>query len=399
MKRCERMSREELLREIEALSREKDLILMTQKVALRESEDRYRRMLETANEGVWVIDAKGITSFVNVKMAVILGYLPQEMIGRHLFEFMDEPHRELAAAKLAQRRLGEREQFDFPLRGKDGSQVWTQVCTSPIFDHDRRYLGSLAMVSDITARRRAEEALCQSEAQYRAIIQAFDGLIYICSADFRIQFLNDKMKERTGYDATGEYCYRVLHDREDVCPWCVNERVLAGESVRWEVLSPKDNRWYEVSNTPIYNVDGTVSKQALITDITARKRTEAELLKQKRILSQAAKLARLGAWEWDAAQDAVTPSEQWLDLHGAPGDLSLDGVVDLAHPDDRDRLRRAFWEALDGTADLDLEYRIVRRGSGELRYVHALGEVSRDPEGKPLALLGVVQDVTQLFAM
>jgi light-regulated signal transduction histidine kinase (bacteriophytochrome) len=110
-------------------------------------------------------------------------------------------------------------------------------------------------------------------------VEAFDGLIYICSEDYRIEFMNEELIKRTGHDATGELCYRVLHDRDSVCPWCVKERVLEGETVRWEIESPKDNRWYYVVNTPIYNADGTISKQAMILDITDRKKMEEALEK------------------------------------------------------------------------------------------------------------------------
>jgi PAS domain S-box-containing protein len=277
LKQYESMSRGELIKEIEALRQEKSLLLLTQSVALRESEDRYRRMIETANEGVWIIDAKGVTSFVNAKMGIILGYRPDEMLGRHLLEFVDEEARGVMAGKLVNRRMGRKEQHDTQLRSKDGRLVWVQVCACPILDHDRNYTGALAMLSDITERKRALEALWKSEAHYRAMIDAFDGLIYICSPDYRIEFLNDRLKERTGHDATGELCYQALHGLGFVCPWCVNERVYAGECVRWEVRSPKDGRWYEVSNSPVYNADGSVSKQAMITDITDRKEAEGKL--------------------------------------------------------------------------------------------------------------------------
>ncbi|MCG6982462.1 MAG: PAS domain S-box protein [Deltaproteobacteria bacterium] len=124
-----------------------------------------------------------------------------------------------------------------------------------------------------------DKTLREREERYRAIVEAFDGLIYICSEDNRIEFMNEELIKRTGYDATGEICYRVLHDRDSVCPWCVKERVLEGETVRWELESPKDNRWYYVVNTPIYNADGTISKQAMILDITERKAMEEALEK------------------------------------------------------------------------------------------------------------------------
>ena len=126
-------------------------------------------------------------------------------------------------------------------------------------------------------REEIEKTPHEREERYRAIVNAFDGLVYICSEDNRIEFMNEECIKRTGYDATGELCYRVLHDRDSMCPWCVNERVFKGETVRWELQSPKDNRWYYIVNTPIYKADGTVSKQAMILDITDRKEMEEAL--------------------------------------------------------------------------------------------------------------------------
>lgn len=122
----------------------------------------------------------------------------------------------------------------------------------------------------------AEQALRDSAEKYQAIVEAFDGLIYICSDDYRIEFMNEKLIHRTGRNAVGELCYKALHDRDSFCPWCVNERVFAGETVRWELQSPKDGRWYFAVNAPIRNADGSMSKQSMIMDITERKVAEEE---------------------------------------------------------------------------------------------------------------------------
>ncbi len=119
--------------------------------------------------------------------------------------------------------------------------------------------------------------IAESQSRYEAIVGAFDGLVYICSADYKIEFMNSRLIERTGRNAVGEDCYRALHDLDEICPWCVNERVFAGETVRWEVQSPKDQRWYHIVNTPIGHPDGSVSKMAMIRDISERKLGEIAL--------------------------------------------------------------------------------------------------------------------------
>ncbi len=89
--------------------------------------------------------------------------------------------------------------------------------------------------------------------------------------------MNERFIERTGYDGVGDLCYKALHNFDSICPWCVNDRVFSGETVKWEVKSPKDNRWYYVVNTPISHLDGTISKMAMILDITEQKEAQQKL--------------------------------------------------------------------------------------------------------------------------
>ncbi len=128
-----------------------------------------------------------------------------------------------------------------------------------------------------TLRKRAEESLKESLSRTSSMVEAFDGLVYICSKNYEVEFANKRLIERTGYNPIGQKCYKALHTLDEICPWCVNERVLKGEAVRWEVQSPKDNHWYYIVNTPIYHTDGSVSKMAMIQDITERKQIEEKL--------------------------------------------------------------------------------------------------------------------------
>lgn len=120
----------------------------------------------------------------------------------------------------------------------------------------------------------------ENDRLFNAMVDAFDGMIYICSPEYRIEYLNDRMIEHLGGDATGQFCYRAF-GRSSVCPWCINHRVMKGEMVRWEVVSPRDARWYLVVNAPIRHIDGTVSKYAMMMDIHDRKLNEEELKKHR----------------------------------------------------------------------------------------------------------------------
>jgi len=123
----------------------------------KETASQLQRLIDTAREGIWIIDETGLTTFANPRMAEILGYDTSEMVGRPMFDFMTERRRADAARNLERRRQGISEDHDFEFRRKDGSVVWTLLSTSPVMDNKGRMIGALAMVTDITERKRAEE--------------------------------------------------------------------------------------------------------------------------------------------------------------------------------------------------------------------------------------------------
>ena len=131
--------------------------------ALRESEARFRHLVEVMGEGLWVLDAQGLTTYVNRRMAEMLGYGPTDMVGRSLFDYMAEA--EIAQAKLnmADRRAGNNAQYDFRFRRKDGSELWAIVTATSVKDEEGTVVSILGVITDITERRRQEQALLQSQ--------------------------------------------------------------------------------------------------------------------------------------------------------------------------------------------------------------------------------------------
>ena len=126
---------------------------------VKTSEEKYRRLVELAQEGIWSIDEKGLTTFVNPSMANMLGYSVEEMFGKHLFDFMDEQGKEIAKKNMDRRRSGIYETHEFEFLRKDGQRIYATLATAPIFDSDGNYTGATAGVMDITARIKAEKRL------------------------------------------------------------------------------------------------------------------------------------------------------------------------------------------------------------------------------------------------
>lgn len=118
----------------------------------QDSDNRYRLMVELANEGIWAIDAASVTTFVNPKMANMLGYEATEMIGRPMMDFVFPEEYQHASHNVERRQQGIVEQHDFRLRRKDDRPLFVTMGTSPIFNNDHSYAGALAVVTDISQR-------------------------------------------------------------------------------------------------------------------------------------------------------------------------------------------------------------------------------------------------------
>jgi len=138
--------------------------------ALIESEQKYRTIIETAQEGIWQIDENEIITFVNNYMANLLGYTPDEMIGKNVLLFIDERAKSKAIKNIDERRKGVSSQHEITFFNKSNQSIHTLIQSTPIFKNDR-YAGSLSMVLDITNRKKAEEELSSSERKYRVVFE------------------------------------------------------------------------------------------------------------------------------------------------------------------------------------------------------------------------------------
>ena len=135
--------------------------------ALRASEGRYRLLVETANEGIWTMDADHVTTYVNQAMADMLGYTPEEMLGHKVEEFFFPEDMPFHEERMRKRHAGEDEIYERRFRRRDGSPLWTLVSARALKDAQGRFAGSFGMFTDITERKQMEEERQKLEAQLR----------------------------------------------------------------------------------------------------------------------------------------------------------------------------------------------------------------------------------------
>lgn len=166
----------------EYASRERELEQSRDELA--QSQERYRTIVETAAEGIWLVGADNRTLFANASLADMFGWPLEEMAGASVFDFIRDEDRALAEGHIERRNLGITDQFEFPFIDRNGRTVWTLVSRKPLPKAGEQP-GSLLMLSDITDRKATEQAHRSSEEQFRAVFEEANDAMLIANDERR----------------------------------------------------------------------------------------------------------------------------------------------------------------------------------------------------------------------
>jgi PAS domain S-box-containing protein len=257
---------------------------------LRASEERLRNLIETANEGICTIDADDRVTFVNAKMAAMLGRTPEQMLGRSAFDFVDPGQYDNLRAAIRGGHDMVSGSSEIILLSADGTPIVTSMNYSPFTGPDGQYAGGLAMISDITDRKRAEERLCESEKRYRLLFERTLTGVFRAQADGTVLEGNEAFVHMLGYDSIDELLSLKLPTMcaaaAFVDHWCA-ELAEAGHLVNHEirVLRKDGDTAYLLANLVLLRdpagnpefIEGTV------LDITHRRQLEAQLLQSQKM--------------------------------------------------------------------------------------------------------------------
>ncbi len=126
--------------------------------ALQKSEEKYRCIVETASEGIWIVDEHSRILYVNKQFTEVLGMKPDEIIGKRVSDFLDDDGTRFVEQKLAERQRGASDSYDFRFQLKNGFAVWTSVRATPLILNGK-FVGSLAMITDISERKKSEDEI------------------------------------------------------------------------------------------------------------------------------------------------------------------------------------------------------------------------------------------------
>ena len=270
-------------------------------IELRESEERFRRLVETMRDGLGVQDENGLITYVNERACELSGFSRDELIGRPAVDLIDEPFQKMFAEEFSRRREGKSSSYEITWRRKDGSKLPAIMASTPVFDSEGKFRGSFGIITDITQRKRAEEALRESEERYRGIVETQAELICRFLPDGTLTFVNDTICRFLGErseELIGKSFYPYIHpdDRQKTRKnlESLSKENPIGTNEERVIMPDGEIHWWQWSNQALFDEkDSKMELQSVGRDITKRKKaedalrkSEAELAAQSRHLEE-----------------------------------------------------------------------------------------------------------------
>lgn len=366
---------------------------------LKESEEKYRALVEWSPDAI-AIHVKGTTVFVNNACLTLMRAEDKEsLIGRAVIEFVHPDCRDLVIERMKQSvQEGKvlpivQEQF---IRS-DGTTVDVEVKSIPI-SFDKQPAVQL-IIRDITERKRAEAELEEAEKKYRGLSEAAFESIFISEGGICLE--QNAMAERMFGYTSAEAIGRPLTD------WIIPEhRDLVKERMQTRTEQPYESTALRKDGTTfpctlhgkMMNFRGREVRVSSLRDNSERAKVLSSLRESERMLTASQEASHIGSFAFNINANTWTGSEILARMFGIPKkeEQSIEEWLSVIHPEDSEELLRHFTEDVIGRGQrFSLEYRIVHRQTGAVRWVMGIGELERDEFERPVRLIGTVQDISE----
>jgi PAS domain S-box-containing protein len=374
--------------------------------ALRDSQTRYRLLVETAQEGIGIVDPDENIVFVNQAYADMLGHMKEELLGLNLRELTDEAEFAKYREGTRQRRQGKSSRYETVLRHKTSGSRHFSLSASPLFDDRGDFLGTVGLLTDITESKLAEQALRESQQRFKTLADMLPQTVYECDADGKLTYVNRRALEAFGYTAEdfdkGVYAVDMLAPEDRTRGAQTIAEVMAGRiepKGREYLARRKDGSTLPVIiySSPIIRGKQTSGLRGIIVDITERKQAEEALRRSEHRFRETLENLGLVAAQIDAEGRVTFCNKYLAELTGWGRDdlLGRDWIETLVPLHRRARMRRDFLGAAKAGRKIPAQYEnpILTR-TGAQRLVAWSNTVMRDEDGRAVGLTAIGEDVT-----
>ena len=374
---------------------------------MHESERLFYSLIQNSSDIITILKEDGIISYESPSLKRVLGYAPDELIGRNAFELVHPDDVQKARAAFAEiiQNPDILLSTQFRFRHKDGSWRVLEATGSNQLQN-AMVAGIVVNSRDVTKRIRAEEMLREAikraedeKAKTEAIIAAVGDGISIQDTNYRVLYQNRLAKDMVG-DHAGEYCYKAYQCEDQVCEGChLAKSFKDGGIHKQEQFRVTDEglRYYEIIASPLRDSTGkVVAGIEAVRDITQRKQMEEKLRESEERFRRIFEDGPLGMIIADPDFMILKANRAVCEMLGyAEADLPGQSIEEITHPQDRETSINMLMQLLHGEVPLyQLEKRYVKK-NGEALWVNLTVTAIRGQEGKVLYALGMVENISR----
>ncbi len=376
--------------------------------ALKDSEIRYRRLFEAAQDGIIILDAdSGVIQDVNPYLINLLGYSRQDFLEKKLWEV--EVFKDIAESQSAFLALQENETIRYenlPLKTRDGQLIEIEFVSNVYQVGDSKVIQ--CSIRDITTHKLVEQALGKSEALIRNLVEVSPVGILFLDQDGRITYENPAMRRAMGLPAgiKSPVIGQIIYDLAPIkaaLPAPLYQHLLNGGTVTGEIIhyhslmGPEVD--LEIYSAPLNDANGHREGTAFLAlDITGRRLAAAALRESEERLRLTLEAVNDGVWDWDITTGNQILSLRYYTLLGyEPYEFPQNHATfkSLVHPDDIDLVERETNKHLASGESYNIEIRMHTK-SGDWRWIQTRGKVvERDAEGRPTRMVGTHSDISR----
>jgi diguanylate cyclase (GGDEF)-like protein/PAS domain S-box-containing protein len=379
--------------------------------ALRESEEKYRSLVQDATDGIAIVEGLEVRFVNRTLLEMYGGESEEEMVGRPLTDFVTPEHRELMVERSYARGKGQDapDHYEFRALRKDGTEFDAELSVSLI-----TYEGKVArqgLIRDVTERKRMDDALRESEARYRLLAENASDLIWTMDLSLRYTYMSPAVTRMRGY-SVDEIVGTTIQETMTPASLETARKALAEELAleRTGQADPSRSRkielemcckdgstiWTEMNTTFLRDAEGKpIGILGVTRDISERKRAEEALRESEMRFRQVAESSRGWIWEADSEGRYTYSSPVVKDVLGyEPEEVIGKRYHDFFTPEDREQLLPAAEVAF---ARKEAFFRLINRNvhkEGHVVVLETTAVPMLDAEGNLLGYRGVDQDVT-----
>ena len=369
-------------------------------------QDRFKRMVESSQDWFWEFDEHANFTYASPRIRDLLGFDPEEIVGINAFDLMDADEAErvhrhfdpIAKKYLPFKNLVNKN------RHKDGHDVVIESSGTPVFDEEGQFRGYQGVDRDITERKAMEE-------NYRRLAGLTSDYVHYCTRSgkgpFRVQWVDGAINSISGYRIEEVFtmgCFLpMVHpdDQETVSDYLLSLMPGDCKSIEFRIVTQKQQiRWVsEESRCEAGPSEGELILLGAVTDITERKQAQDALLQNQKLLAQTQQIGHIGSWQFEISSNHLTWTDETYRIFGIEPQTfgaTYEKFLETVHPEDRAKVDAAYSRSLrEEQAEYEIEHRIIRKNSGEVRHVYEKYRHDRDASGAVIRSIGMVQDITE----